>query len=396
MKKLTILVSLLLIFSSTFAQMGKVRNAYANYQNGNVLKAKELIDEAIVHPKSMNDATTWLYRGNIYVGVHDANSELLTIDAQALAKAAEAFDRAKELDAENKFEKEINEGFISLAAANYNEAVKGFNAKTYDIAGDLFAEAYAYAKMGNVIDTNSIYNCAIAFNLAKLPTKASPYYELLVNMNYDKAAIYSEYSNILNELELYDKAFEVVARGREIFPADYSVLIAEANLFLKTNQTEKALANLEEALNYEDSNYSIYHSIGAMYNMIFNDTLKTEEERFSSYEKSVEAYKKVISLEPTYFDAVYNLGAIIFNKGVYFLERADALPFGDKKYDNWKKKGDEFLVEALPFLEQALVLNPEDNSTLYSLKQIYSRTGEMEKYKVVNDKLQDLDNNKEE
>jgi len=396
MKKLTILVSLLLIFSSTFAQMGKVRNAYANYQNGNVLKAKELIDEATVHPKSMNDATTWLYRGNIYVGVYDANSELLTLDAQALAKAAEAFARAKELDTENKFEKEINEGFISLAAANYNEAVKGYNAKTYDIAGDLFAEAYEYAKKGNIIDTNSIYNCAIAYNLAKLPAKAERYYELLINLDYNKPAVYSEYSNILNELGQLEKATATIAKGRELFPEDYAVLISEANIFLKTNQTEKALFNLETALAFENSNYSIYHSIGAMYNMIFIDTLKTEEERFSAYEKSVEAYKKVISLEPTYFDAVYNLGAIIFNKGVYFLERADALPFGDKNYDNWKKTGDEFLVEALPFLEQALVLNPEDNSTLYSLKQIYSRTGEMDKYKVVNDKLQDLDGQKEE
>lgn len=391
MKKLTILISLLLLFSVSYAQKGKVRSAYSNYQNGNVLKAKQQIDAATVHVKTMNDATTWLYRGNIYIGVYNANSDILVIDEQALAKAADAFAKTIELDTEKEYVKEINDGYVSLAAATYNEAVKAYNAKTYKVAGIAFADAYTYAKMGTVIDTNSIYNCAISYNLAKMPKEADKYYELLVAMNYDKATIYSEYSDILSELENQDKAFEVIAKGRELYPRDYSILIAEANLFLKTDQTDKALVNLEEALSFESANYSIYHAIGAMYNMIFVDTAKTEVERFSAYDKAVDAYTKVKTMEPTYFDAIYNLGAIIFNKGVYFIDKADALPFGDKNYESLLEEGQVYLVDALPFLEEALALNPDDTKTLFSLKQVYLRTKNMEKYKVVNERLKELE-----
>ncbi len=128
-----------------------------------------------------------------------------------------------------------------------------------------------------------------------------------------------------------------------------------------------------------------------MYNILFADVTKVEEERFLAFDKAVDAYKKAIELEPAFFDAVYNLGAIIFNKGAYYLEIADALPFGDKNYDGLKQKGDECLVDALPYLEEALEINPEDKSTLFSLKQIYSRNGDMEKYKVVDQKLKDLE-----
>lgn len=319
MKKIAILATFLFVFSSAFAQMGKVRSAYINYQEGNISKAQNLIDEAITHPKSVNNAMTWLYRGDIYVGIAGDITGLLNRDGSALAKAIEAYGRAKELDVENEYEKEILKGYASVASAKYNEAVKKYNEKTYNLAGDLFSESYFYAKIGNVIDTSSVYNSAVSYNLAKLPSVADKWYGMLVNMNYDKSSIYSEYANILNELEQFDKALEICELGMGLYPEDHAILIAEANIFLKTEQTEKALINLEKAASFESGNFSIYHAIGTMYNIIFVDTLKTEKERFLAYDKAVVAYKKVIEMDSTYFDAVYNLGAIIFNKGVYYL-----------------------------------------------------------------------------
>jgi tetratricopeptide (TPR) repeat protein len=55
-----------------------------------------------------------------------------------------------------------------------------------------------------------------------------------------------------------------------------------------------------------------------------------------------------------------------------------------------KAKGDKYLEDSLPYLEKALELNPTDYNTLFSLKQIYSRTGQVEKYNEVNDKLKEL------
>jgi tetratricopeptide (TPR) repeat protein len=379
------------MFTTTFAQMGKVRNAYANYQQGNITKSQKLIDDASKHAKSMDNAMTWVYRGIIYAGIANDVSGVLDREGTALQISIDAFDKAKELDTENEYAELFTKGYVSVATAQYSDAVAKYNAKSYEDAGDLFASSYKYAQMGNIHDTTSVYNAAVAFNLAKNKEKSVVWYDVLYNMNYDNASIYSEYTNMLNDLEQTDKAVEVAAKGKELFPTDQAILIAEANVFLKLNETKKALDNLETVISYETDNYTIYYAIGSMYNVIFEDDSKSQEDRFFAFDKAVSAYKTTIEMEPTFFDATYNLGAIIFNKGVFFLEKADALPLGDKKYDEIKDKGLSFLVEALPFLEKALELKPDDNRTLFSLKQVYSRTGDLEKYKVVNDKLKEIE-----
>ncbi len=379
------------MFSTTFAQMGKVRNAYANYEQGNITKSQKMIDDACVHSKSMNNPMTWVYKGLIYAGIANDVSGVLDREGTALQTAIDAFAKGKELDTNNEYAEQFISGYISIATAKYADAVDKYNAKIYDLAGDLFASSYTYAKMGNVNDTGSVYNAAVAFNLAKLPVKSVVWYNVLFNMSYDNVTIYSEYINMLNDLEQTDKAREVAAKGRELFPEDQAILISEANVFLKLNETEKALANLETVISYKTDNYNIFYAIGSMYNVIFEDDTKSQEDRFFAFAKASSAYKTAIEMEPTFFDATYNLGAIIFNKGVYFLEKADALPFGDKKYDETKKKGLAFLVEALPYLEKALELKPDDSRTLFSLKQVYSRTGDLEKYKIVNDKLKEIE-----
>jgi hypothetical protein len=43
---------------------------------------------------------------------------------------------------------------------------------------------------------------------------------------------------------------------------------------------------------------------------------------------------------------------------------------------------------AEPYLERANKLNPTDESTLLSLKQLYVRTGETEKYEAIKKQLE--------
>lgn len=382
-----------MIFSLAFAQKGKVNSAYSNLQSGKLTKAKDLIDAATVHNKTKDLAKTWVYRGDIYVEIANSNlSGVLVIDEEAIPKAAEAYKRAKDLDKEGEFAENIKRGLTNISIACYNTGVQFYNKKQYVDAGASFGKAYKYKMEVSMIDTNAVYNAAVAYNLGDRKDEAGVYYAKLVELNYDKASIYNEYYSILNAKEdRKDEALAVLKKGRELFPEEYPLIISEANYFLSTDQTEKALKNLELALSYESSNYQIFHAIGTMYNLLFDDKDKTEKDRLFAYDKAYDAYKKAIELKPDFFDAMYNLGAIVFNKGVYYLEQADNLPLGDKNYDAIKEKGNGFLIEALPFLEKASELNPKDTNTLYSLKQIYTRTNNMEKYQEVKAKLEELE-----
>ena len=50
----------------SYAQKNKRTSAYMYNKNKQYDKAIVAINEAIVHPKTINDAKTWVYRGNIY------------------------------------------------------------------------------------------------------------------------------------------------------------------------------------------------------------------------------------------------------------------------------------------------------------------------------------------
>jgi hypothetical protein len=72
------------------------------------------------------------------------------------------------------------------------------------------------------------------------------------------------------------------------------------------------------------------------------------------------------------------------------MEEANKLPIGDPIYDQMKEKADKLLEKAIPTLEKAETINPNDVSTLISLKQLYTRTNNMEKLKVIDEKIKNL------
>jgi tetratricopeptide (TPR) repeat protein len=105
-------------------------------------------------------------------------------------------------------------------------------------------------------------------------------------------------------------------------------------------------------------------------------------------EQAVDAYQKAIALNPEYFEANYNLGALYVNQAADILDKANDLPLDAvAEYDKQKALADEMLNKAVPYLEKSLELNPEDVNTMVSLKEIYTRLGMTEKLKSVDDKL---------
>ncbi len=392
MKKITVIIILFFITSSAFPQMGKVRGAFSNFEAGKMSKAKELIDAATEHPKSKDDPLTWLYRGQIYAGIAQNFTKELTLDKDAVEKSLEAFKKCIELDSKNEYKDQIRQGLLNLASVKYNDAVAEYNAKNYAAAGAFFEESFNISNTEDFQDTNTVYNIAVSYNLAGEKDKSIPWYAKLLELEYFKPGVFSEYANLLIEKDEIETATKVLEQGREMYPEEYSLLIAESNLFLKTEQPEKAIVTLEKVRESDSENFSINLAIATMYNVLCADTTKTEDVRLNAYEKALATYKKAIELDPdpSSSDVVFNLGAMIFNMGVYYIEIANNLPFGDDNYDAIKAKGEKFLVESLPYLEKANVLKPNNLGTLNSLKEIYLRTKDMEKFKAVNDQIKAL------
>lgn len=390
MKKIAIILVMIMTVSFTYAQNSKRTSAFNYLRYGKLDKAKTAIDEACVHEKTMNDAKTWFYKGNIYLEIANSTDEKYKdLDPNAFNVAYEAYKKAKEFDTKNEYLIEITPRIMACAAGFYNNGVKNYNEKLFIEAAIDFKSAYDANKFMGTIDTSALYNVAVAADLGEDKEFAKETYDELIKLNYNNPSMYVSLTDIYRAEKDSIKALEIIQIGRERFPDEFSLIISETNLFLAAGETEKALKNLKLAIEKDTMNCTIYLAVGNMYDRIVADTTKTYEERMEAFKESEKAYKRAIYLKPDFFDAVYNLGALYFNEGVNVLLEADTLPFGDPKYDEEKAKGDKYLEESLPCLEKALEINSTDYNTLFSLKQIYSRTGQTEKYNEVNEKLKE-------
>ena len=154
------------------------------------------------------------------------------------------------------------------------------------------------------------------------------------------------------------------------------MITAEINFYLKDGKYDEAFDNLSLAIKNDPNNATFYFARASI-----NDQRK-------QYEEAKADYIKAIELKPDYFDALYNLGALYFNQGAETNNQANDLPLNEaKKGEELRAKADELFKGALPHLEKAHELNSSDKNTMVSLKNIYARTGDTEKYKVINEKL---------
>jgi tetratricopeptide (TPR) repeat protein len=173
------------------------------------------------------------------------------------------------------------------------------------------------------------------------------------------------------------------ARGD--FPREQALIIEELNIYLVAGEFERAKENLMLAAEQDPTNEILWFSLGSVY-----DNLNMQDE-------AVEAYGKSLGIKPDYFDANYNLGALYFNKAVQMVNDANDMwkPRMSKdesaKQTEMEKGGKAMFSTALPYLEKALEVDPEDRETLRSLRDIYARVGLDDKMLEVSAKLKSME-----
>lgn len=116
-------------------------------------------------------------------------------------------------------------------------------------------------------------------------------------------------------------------------------LFDEGSLLFQKGDFTAALQKYQEGLKLEPANPVGYNLLGMAYRFIFNQT-GTQEYK----EKEIESFKKALELDPKYWVACKNLAASLYYQG-------------NKK-------------EAVPYLEKALELQPNDSEKTLILQWI--------------------------
>ena len=361
-----------------------VVSAYNANQDGDYLKAAEFIDQAILDEKAKVKEKTWRYRGNIYTNLA-SDSALYAQVPDALEKAAASFVKADELDLKQRYSSERMADIARGATIAGNFGISYFNSGVYGRAGELFVTASEMTMMLGAVDTMAIFNSALCFEKASMYDRAVDQYMMCGGYGYQVPDVFLFAANIQKMEGDTAKALTTLQSARQDFPREQALIIEELNIYLVSGQFELAKENLMLAAEQDPTNEILWFSLGSVY-----DNLGMQDE-------AVDAYTKSLGIKADYFDANYNLGALYFNKAVQMVNEANDMwkPRMSKDEATKQKEledgGKAMFSTALPYLEKALDVEPEDRETLRSLRDIYARVGMDEKMLEVSAKLKTLE-----
>ncbi len=415
MKKIALLLLAITPVFTGYSQKAKGYNAvnyYKDYLSSkdveSLKKAKENVDLASEHIDTKDNPQIQVTKGQIYFALYEINKKanedmlattisdpnkrafasFLSTPTTELEIAYTAFEKGKKLDVKGDYTNELktvknigiyfdNTGRANLNEKNFNKALPCFE-RAYEISG--------YS------DTTLLYFCGVSAEFSNEYAKAKEYYQKMIDTKHVRENTYVSLVNVCFNMKDTIAGIEAMKKGRVADPNNINLVIIEANYFLRTNNSPKALNNLNIAISARPADPNLYLVRGNIYDNLANpkDATGKELEKPTDYEndiKNAEAdYKKAIELKPDNFDALYNLGVLYNNQGVVYNKQADEI-MDNAKNAAANAKATALFEKAIPVLENALQINPNDRSTMIALKQIYARLQLLDKLKVINEKL---------
>ncbi len=393
MKKLVILVAIALTANVMMAQKMDRTNAYNYNRNGQYEKAVEAIEKCVNHEsflgmKPKDQAQAWLYRGMIYLNVQQ-NAELLAKYPDALQLAYESLQNCIKADAGYAKDnaQDIYPRIGAIAVNYFQNGVDNFNNQVYPQAGESFRKAYEISLSGVNPDTSALINAALAYQRGEMYEEAVSNYQDLKNLGYNQVDVYKNLAACYMGMNDEAKSLEMIQEGMQKFPGDAGLIIEKVNLMLKQGNGEAAIADLNQLHDLDPNNASILFILGTIYGDDTHDIFDPD--------KAIEYYNQAIAVDPTFYDADYNLAALYVNlANKKNAEANDLLETGFTKEiieraDALAKEGDAFLEEGMPHAERAFNAQPSPELGQV-LKSIYVRLKKMDEAKALEERLQNL------
>lgn len=394
-------------------EMKAAKKAYGAYnldQTNNKAKLAEAVT-AVDNAVSMGEPSASLLnmKGDIYNEIATqivlakqtglTKPEDLPAVDQPAVKAAEAY-LAAIPKAEKKYDKtdafkglQVVQSNLANMAVDYYDNGKFAEAlacfETTVKAHDALKAAGEKSSLDEAVAYNDqLFYIGLSALQGGITDKAKEYFKKLYEMKYDKSTVYDALYTLEYDDKDPQKSYKYIEEGRKQFPDDISLLFSDINHHLKINKLEILLEKLDQAKAKEPNNASLYSTSGNVY-----DNLQQKEFAAGNKEKSeeyfrnaLENFQKALEIKPDYFDAVYSIGALYYNRAAAMSqelkveeEKADYSKTHLQKLEGMRDKILAEFDQALPSFKQAEKLNPNDVNTLIALKEIFARKDDFEK-----------------
>lgn len=384
MKKVFLLLAVICISTGAFAQKGKVTSAMTFIEQGTLDKAKEALDQAMTDPKTMNWFNTYFAKGKLCQAVYKSdNPNFKAFYTDPLDEAYNAYEKAMQLDAKGGTKKRIITGMVynALALDLYSQGGTQFDSKDYAGALKSFETQIKITesdKYVGITDTGMYYNAGLAAANAGKHEEAIKYFEKCAEMKYLGVTPYFQISQSYMQMGDTLKAESLLKSLPDKFPGDKNVTLQLIDLYIKAGKNEEALKHLAIAKADDPGNYSLHFAEGIIYL------------NANKYDEAITDLTKSVELKPDLYDSQYGLGAAYINKASDMFVKANDI-MDVNKYNTAIEEAMAVFAKALPYMEKANELKPDDVFAMRSLKELYYRLKMTDKYNAIKAKIDALD-----
>jgi tetratricopeptide (TPR) repeat protein len=384
MKKVFLLIAAVCISLGAFSQKGKVTAALSYIDQNMLEEAKKALDQAFTDVKTKDWFNTYFAKAKLCQAIYTAdNPKFNSLYADPLAEAYAAYEKAMELDVKGGIKKKILTGSVYLTLSNslYNQGSKRFEAKDYEGALQSFTTQIKVVEGPNyagALDTGMYYNAGLAAVNASKYSQAVGYFQKCADMKYLGITPYYQIYQCYMNLGDTTKAESYLLQLPDKFPGDNTVTLQLIDLYIKSNKYDEAFKYIKVAKEQDPTNYSLYFASGIMF---------LNQNRF---DEAITELSKAVELKSDVYDLQYAMGVAYINKAAAMFIKANDI-MDVNKYTAAIDEANTVYAKALPFMEKALELKPDDVYAMRSLKELYYRLKMTDKYNTLKAKLDVID-----
>nr|WKN36179.1 hypothetical protein K4G66_27825 [Tunicatimonas sp. TK19036] len=381
-----LLLIILAVFSITeaSAQVLMVDKAYELLKEGQLERSREAIEAAVQHPSTNIDARTWYLRSFIY---KESITEL-TAEHAFQNISLESAIKCLELDKESRFSEDCRAIINYIFTGFQNEAIASLNNQDYKNVLFALKPIVAQGDQYNYpFHADALFYYGYALLQLGEENDAQKYLFQSLQSGYQDPLIYEiEAAHRLHTSQT-DSARWYLDKGRQLFPDDANLHIAELNFLMQLKDYSTAEKSIQSYLkNYPDNIEGLLLA-GTVYENLFS--LNREMEVY--FQEQVNVYQQILSLRPNHLQANYNLGIAYYNRAVKLINSAaNNYDLDITDFNHLLEQCSSLFLKALPHIEKVSSLDQEHINALKALEGIYYNINDYEQYNLVKAKLEKL------
>ncbi len=419
MKKQLVIAGAMLLSIVGFAQKKEIKKAEKALTSGNATEAISLLNQA----EGLIAAADGTIQAQYYVVKAEALLKNAGDDLSKLKMVADVIGKARGVKESSKFEARLADVAQNTKAALVNSAIKDQNTKNYTAASEKLHASYMMSKA----DTAYLYYAAGNAVNAKDYDKAKQYYKELVDLGFTgQKDEYVATNKETGEVEAFGNATErdlMVQSGSYIKPEirkteslSGDILKNLTLIYIEQGQEDEAMKVMKSARDQNPTDATLIRSEAEMvyrmgdldrYNQLMSELVATDPQNpelyfnlgvasaeLKNYEKAEQYYDKAISLDPSYASALINMSVLKLAKEKEIVDEMNNLGNSradNARYDELKGIRKALYMEAMPYLEKAAGLRPDNIEILRTLMNIYTQVGDDVKFKAIKARVQTME-----